>query len=91
VDDESNAGGVNWDGFFWIGLIGILGTGVMVGMGGANYWALANIGNLGRVPSAKGLVLMLVLAILVALFDLCAFGVVFAGGVIVIQRLRGRM
>jgi len=78
--------------YFWCGLIGILATGVMLGMGGANYWALANIGRLTTsFPSTRGFVLMLTLAVLVALLDLIALGVVFAGGVVGVQRLRGRI
>ena len=77
-------------GFFWIGLIGIVATGTILGIGGDNYWALANFGNLDpTVPSVRGYALMGVAAVMVGLFDLVAFGVIFAGAVIVVQRLRG--
>jgi hypothetical protein len=77
--------------FFWIGLSGIIATGAMVGIGGDNYWALASVGNLDpSVESVKGRALMVALAALTAWCDLVAFGVIFAGGVIVVQRLRGR-
>jgi hypothetical protein len=77
-------------GFFWVGLIGIVATGAILGIGGDNYWALANVGNLDpTVPSVRGYALMGVMAFMVGLFDLIAFGVIFAGAVIVVQRLRG--
>jgi hypothetical protein len=75
---------------FWIGLVGIVVTGSIVGMGADNYWGLANIGNLDpTVPAVRGLLLMAALAGLTGLCDLVAIGVVFAGGVILVQRLRG--
>jgi hypothetical protein len=78
--------------FFWCGLIGILATGLMVGMGGDNYWAFADIGSLDpHVQSAKGHALMFALAVFGALLDLIALGVVVAGGVAGVQRLRGRI
>ncbi len=77
--------------FFWIGLFGIIATGAMVGIGGDNYWALANVGNLDpSVESVKGRALMVALAALTAWCDLVAFGIIFAGGAIGVQRLRGR-
>jgi hypothetical protein len=78
-------------GFFWIGLLGIVATGAMVGIGGDNYWGLANFGNLDpNHESVRAFALMAVLAVLAGLCDLVAFGVIFAGGVIVVQRLRSR-
>jgi hypothetical protein len=77
--------------FFWCGLVGILATGLMVGMGGDNYWALADVGSLDRhVPSERGQALLFGLAAFAALLDLIALGVVAVGGVAGIQRLRGR-
>jgi hypothetical protein len=77
--------------FFWCGLIGILATGLMVGMGGDNYWAFASVGSLDtRNPSPNAQILMFTLAVFAALLDLIAFGVVLAGGVVGVQRLRGR-
>jgi hypothetical protein len=77
--------------YFWCGLIGILATGLMVGMGGDNYWGLANFGSLdASTPSAKGQALMFSLAVFAVLLDLIAIGVVVAGGVVGVQRLRGR-
>jgi hypothetical protein len=73
-------------------MIGILATGFIAAIGGDNYWGLSNFGSLdASVPSAKAQVLMFTLAAVAALFDLIALGVIFAGGVVVIQRLRGRM
>jgi hypothetical protein len=34
---------------------------------------------------------MFTLAVLVAVFDLCALGVILAGSVVFVQRLRGRL
>ena len=85
--------------FFLIGLAGIVATGVIVGMGGENYWALA-YGNppFGTEPFSshpgllsKGIILFFVIAVYVAISDLVAFGVMFAGAVLVVQRLRGRI
>jgi hypothetical protein len=85
--------------FFLIGLAGIVATGVIVGMGGENYWALAN-GNppFGTAPYGshpglvtRGILLFFIFAVYGFLSDLVAFGVMFAGGVLVVQRLRGRI
>jgi hypothetical protein len=77
--------------FFWCGLVGILATGLMVGMGGDNYWALAGVGSLDpHVSSPRGQVFMFMMAVFAALFDLIAIGVVVAGGAAGVQRLRGR-
>ena len=77
--------------FFWCGLAGILSTGAIMGIGGDNYWALANVGRFGSTPSVKGLTLMFLIGVMVAGLDLIAIGVIFAGAVLVIQRLRGRI
>jgi hypothetical protein len=75
-----------------IGLIGIIATGAILGIGGDNYWAVGNIGSLDpSVVSSNGRLLMAALAVLIELFDVVAFGVIFAGGVILVQRLRGRV
>jgi len=56
---------------FWIGLVGIVVTGSIVGMGADNYWGLANIGNLDpTVPAVRGQLLMAALAALTGLCDL---------------------
>ena len=74
-----------------IGLIGIIATGAIVGIGGDNYWAVGNIGSLDpSVPTPNGRVLMAALGVLIGLFDVVAFGVIFAGCVILVQRLRGQ-
>src|ERR1035437_2148373 len=45
----------NWSVFFWIGLIGIIATGLMVGMGGDNYWVLSSLWTKPSMPrSVKG-------------------------------------
>jgi hypothetical protein len=84
---------------FLVGLVGIVATGLILGMGGENYWALAN-GNppFGTAPVAshpglltKGVLLFFILAVYVFISDLIACGVIFAGGVLVVQRLRGRI
>jgi hypothetical protein len=79
--------------YFWCGLAGVLGTGLVVGMGGDNYWALSAFGSFdpNNVPSTRGHVLMFTLAVLVAVFDLCALGVILPGGVVFVQRLRRRL
>jgi hypothetical protein len=74
--------------FFWCGLIGILATGLMVGMGGDNYWALAGVGSLDAShPSPNAQVLMFTLAVVAGLFDLIALGVIYAGVVTFVLRL----
>ena len=79
--------------FFWIGLIGMIATGLIVGMGGNNYWALSKVGGVFGVPSVslRGPLLFFSGAVLVGLVDLSALCVVFAGGVLVVQGLRGRI
>jgi hypothetical protein len=73
--------------FFWIGLVGIIASGLMVDLDGG-YWALATIPGF---TSSRTFLLLVALAGLVIFFDICAFGVIFAGGVIIVQRLRGRI
>jgi hypothetical protein len=76
---------------FWIGLIGIIATGAIIGIGGDIYWAVGNVGSLDpRHGAIKGHALMAALGVLIFWCDVFAFGVLFAGGVIVVQRLRGR-
>jgi hypothetical protein len=76
---------------FWIGLIGIIATGAIIGIGGDNYWAISSVGSLDPGHgSIKGHALMAALGVLIFWCDVVAFGVMFAGGVIVVQRLRGR-
>jgi hypothetical protein len=85
---------VNWGGFFWIGLIGIIATGAILGAGGGNLWTLAYYNPpFGFEPHivGRGHLLLVTLVALIAVFDLCGFGVIFAGGVLVVQRLRGRI
>jgi hypothetical protein len=90
---ESSEDGINWGGFFWIGLIGIIATGLIVGMGGDNFWALSKVGGIAGTQSLshRGQILFFLGAILVGLADICAGGVIFAGGVLIVQRLRGRI
>jgi hypothetical protein len=77
--------------FFWIGLFGIVATGAMVGVGGDNYWGLAHLGSFDTpFASGKSTALLAAVAIYVGLSDLVAFGVIFAGAVVIVQRLRGR-
>jgi hypothetical protein len=82
----------NWSVFFWVGLVGIVATGLMVGMGSDNYWALSKAGGAFGDPSLspRGPVLFLLGGILVGLFDLSALGVIFTGSVILVLRLQGR-
>lgn len=73
----------NWSAFFWIGLAGIVATGLIVGMGGDNFWAIAKANPpFGSLPIAvtRGTVVFFAFAVLVGLFDICAAGVIFAGG-----------
>ena len=66
---------------------GVVATGAIVGVGGDNYWA---VGRAVEGPaSQRATALLGVLVFLVGLCDLVALGVIFAGGVIVVQRLRG--
>jgi hypothetical protein len=74
--------------FFWLGLAGIVATGLIVGMGADNYWALGQIGSFGQ-NSSRGRVLMFTAGVLVAGLDLNALGLMFAAVVMYIQRGRG--
>lgn len=87
MDDDID--GWNQAMFFWIGLFGIVVTGAMVGMGGDNYWGLAHFGALGATVPGKSLALLGVGVFMVGLCDLVAFGVICAGAVLIVQRLRG--
>ena len=76
---------------FWMGLIGIMATGAIIGIGGDSYWAIGNVGSLNpSVGYAKGRAVMAAFGVLIAWCDVVAFGVIFAGCVILVQRLRGR-
>jgi hypothetical protein len=76
---------------FWMGLVGTIATGAIIGIGGDNYWAIGNVGSLQpSVGYSKGRAVMAAFGVLIAWCDVVAFGVIFAGGVIVVQRLRGR-
>ena len=88
MDDDIERG--NQATFFWIGLFGIVVTGAIVGIGGDNYWGLAYLGSMDTsVVQGKSTALLGVVIFLVGLCDLVAFGVTFAGAVVVVQRLRG--
>jgi hypothetical protein len=77
--------------FFFIGLAGVIGTGAIAGVGGANYWALANGGTFSGHQSVRGTLLMYLAVVMVAGCDVVAGSVIFAGAVLVVQRLRGRI
>lgn len=77
--------------FFWIGLLGIVATGAMVGIGGHNYWGLAHLGSFDMTfATGRSTAILGAVAFYVGLSDLVAFGVIFAGAVVIVQRLRGR-
>jgi hypothetical protein len=82
----------NWSVFFWAGLIGIVATGLMVGVGGDNFWALSRAGGAFGEPSLSptGPILFLVGVVMVGFFDLSAVGAMFTGGVILVLRFQGR-
>jgi hypothetical protein len=85
---------LNSNRFFWFGLIGIIASGLMVGAGGDNLWTAAYLNPpFGTEPHVigRGHLLLVVVVLLVGLFDICALGVIFAGAVVVVQRLKGRM
>ena len=88
MDDDTDQW--NQTAYFWIGLFGIVATGAVIGIGGDNYWGLARLGSMDAslVPS-RALALLGVVVFVVGLSDLVAFGVIFAGAVVVVQRLRG--
>jgi hypothetical protein len=70
---------------FWMGLAGIIGTGFIVALDGV-YWSFANFGF-----HARGLIVVVVFAVCAGLGDVSALGVIFVGGVLTVQRLRGRL
>jgi hypothetical protein len=79
---------------FYIALLSIVLTGLVVGMGSDNFWALAYITPpLGRHTwaSPKTVALLASILVLAALGDLVALGFAFAAGVVFVQRLRGRV
>ncbi len=86
-DDDVSDDSWNQAAFFWVGLFGIVATGTMLGMGGANYWGVGHI-DPPFVPQ-RATALLGVLVFLVGLCDLVALGVIFAGAVILVTRLRG--
>jgi hypothetical protein len=76
--------------FFWLGLAGIIATGLIVGMGGDNYWAFAHFGSLRGATCicSRGHGLMFFVGVLVGALDLNALGLMFAAVVTLIQRWR---
>ena len=70
---------------FWTGLAGIIGTGFIVALDGV-YWDFAQWGF-----HARGLFAVIVFAVFSGLGDVSALGVIFVGGVLTVQRLRGRV
>jgi hypothetical protein len=83
---------------FWLflfGLVGILGSGVLIGMGADNWWAMATLSSspLGQLPphSSRGIGVFFVVPALLMLCDLVAVSMTFVAGVIVVQRWRGRL
>ena len=70
---------------FWMGLAGIIGTGFIVALDGV-YWDLAQ-----RGFHARWLLGVIVFAVFSGLGDVSALGVIFVGGVLTVQRLRGRV
>jgi hypothetical protein len=68
-----------------MGLAGIIGTGLILALDGV-YWDLAQWGF-----HARELLFVVVFAVFAGLGDISAFGVVFVGGVLTVQRLRGRV
>jgi hypothetical protein len=77
--------------YFWMGLAGIVATGLIVGIGGDNYWALAHLGSLRGTACicSRGRAILFSIGVLVGLFDFSALGVMFAAAVTYVQRLRG--
>jgi hypothetical protein len=75
--------------YFWFGLAGIIASGFMLALG-SDYWAIAGLVTFSPAPG-RALLLLAALVALAVIFDLCALGVIFAGGVMMVQRLRGRM
>jgi hypothetical protein len=87
LDDDIEQG--NQAAFFWIGLFGIVVTGALIGIGGDNYWGIASHVSVSAIGTGKSRALLGAGVFLVGLCDLLAFGVIFAGAVVVVQRLRG--
>jgi hypothetical protein len=77
--------------YFWMGLAGIMATGLIAGMGGDNYWAFAHFGSLRGASCicSRGHLLLFAVGVLTGTLDLSALGVMFAGSVVFVQRLRG--
>ena len=69
---------------FWMGLGGIVGTGFIAALDGV-FWHLAEWGF-----HARGLFAVVIFAVFAGLGDLAAIGVIFVGGILTVQRLRGR-
>ena len=78
---------------FFFALAGILATGIIFGMGGANYWALLNVNPpFGEAPvTARGDLLGVAVGAVAIFLDFIAFLVILDGAVTVVQRARGRM
>jgi hypothetical protein len=87
LDDGISYDSWNQAAYFWVGLFGIVATGVMLGAGGDNYWGIGHI-DPPFVPQ-RTTALLGVLVFLVGLCDIVALGVIFAGAVTLVQRFRG--
>jgi hypothetical protein len=86
-DDGTTDDSWNQAAFFWVGLFGIVATGALLGIGGDNYWGIGQT-DLAFAPRRTTAVLG-VIVFLVGLCDVVALGVMFAGAVILVLRLRG--
>jgi hypothetical protein len=87
LDDGTANDSWNQAAYFWVGLFGIVATGALLGIGGDNYWGIGHM-DPSFAPQRTTAVLG-VIVFLVGLCDLVALGVMFAGAVILVQRLRG--
>jgi len=87
LDDGITHDSWNQAALFWVGLFGIVATGALIGVGGDNYWGIGHI-DPPFAPQRTTAVLG-VIVFLVGLCDLAALGVIFAGAVILLLRLRG--
>jgi hypothetical protein len=75
---------------FWCGLAGILVTGVLMVTGGVDAYFIGGLLSFTKWGH-RSWVLLLLIPVLVAVFDLVAFGMILAGSVVLSRRLRVRL
>ena len=91
-EDSEESSRRHW--MFFFAMCGVLGTATLAGMGGANWWHLTQANGIFTNPhfvSPRGAALYVLAYVMAGFLDLFALAIVFEGGILFVQRLRGRI